>query len=253
MPIVKYTLIRLEGKAGYVPPDVEDGGVWPHPLDKTMVGWVDDFPKWDMSIFPEWPILSKQDFVDRALEIHSIVPYVDRVHGTEEREDETLSVTEWTTDEVVSRAEAWYDQFVSDHSDTIPDSLDDYSLGVLKKKKIRQAFKCLSDKLDNMTVDHDVSAANGTVSFGCDSTTIENITTKNSVAANSVNWVPKGMTNPVQLSKIELKNISEKLLNKREAAYGQYFTHKKAIMEMSNTDIKALSNYDFGNGYANIG
>jgi hypothetical protein len=91
-----------------IPGFISNGGQWQNPKNHTFVGWV----KENADFYVPWATLkalSKEDFVQRALQIHAENPIslpIDRMNPA--REMKVL-----TEQEVIEHAQEWYDNYVS--------------------------------------------------------------------------------------------------------------------------------------------
>ena len=115
MPVVEYKMEIVNNKGGAgAPLWVNDGGYHHSPIDRTLVGWVEPESARDYYVPDTVTELSKADLVARQLTIHASHPFM-----TEEMLDsngEEIDPVTMTDAQVTADVEAWYDQFVSDHS-----------------------------------------------------------------------------------------------------------------------------------------
>lgn len=114
MAVVEYLLHRNhEGKI--VPPFIMAGGHWWNPVDKTMVGWVEDDR--DYYIPDTIVYLTRESFAQRALTMHATNPF--RKKNSEDQDGMGMlgeNSTIMTEAEVTELANIWYDNFVQEHS-----------------------------------------------------------------------------------------------------------------------------------------
>ena len=106
MAVVEYMMHRRNGgNQRDVPGFIGDRGHHTSPIDKSLIGWVDDSP--DYYVPDTVTTLTKEEFVQRQLTIHASYPFTD---GDED------NPTNLTDAEVRTQFEGWYDNFVSDNS-----------------------------------------------------------------------------------------------------------------------------------------
>lgn len=229
------------------PPYLKDSGYWYSSIDNSMIGWVDDFTEYEYT--PVHETITKSEFIDRVMDMHSKYPMVDG-KSTPERE---LNPVPLTDQEVLDLVTNWYDYFVN-LNQHIPTSPSQTEFEALKEKKKEEAFNAMMKRMENASVDVKIaSAGNANLKFGCDKITQENIiafnvaVSRNNPSADNVLWMPKGGTTPTTLTKNELGEINDAILTKKEEYYQNYFTHKAAIMSM--IDYEELVNYDYTTGY----
>ena len=104
MVLVEYMRVRVP--AGITTPSwVVDGGHWLSPIDRSLVGWVDDPATREYYVPDTVTTLTRADFITRQLAIHASNPFM---KGTE-----TESPSEMTTSEVETMSGDWYDNFWS--------------------------------------------------------------------------------------------------------------------------------------------
>lgn len=109
MAVIEYMMHRIGGgSVRAVPEFVGDRGHWMSPIDNSFIGWVDD--NRDYYVPDTITVLTKQQFVDRQLNIHASHPFMNRVS---ESSSEMVQMTEA---EVITLAETWYDDFVVKNS-----------------------------------------------------------------------------------------------------------------------------------------
>ena len=112
MAVVEYMMHRRNGgNQRDVPGFIGDRGHHMSPIDKSLIGWVDDSP--DYYVPDTVVTLTKEEFVQRQLTIHASYP-ITKTELSEETGEETT--TNLTDAEVRTQAETWYDNFVSDNS-----------------------------------------------------------------------------------------------------------------------------------------
>ncbi len=91
-----------------IPGFINNGGQWQNPKNYTFVGWI----KENADYYVPWStlkVLTKNDFIQRALEIHSENPLTSRIEpGNPGGEIKVL-----TEQEVTEQAGTWYDDYVS--------------------------------------------------------------------------------------------------------------------------------------------
>lgn len=115
MPVVEYKMHVINNKGGATAPLwVDDGGYHTSPIDKTKIGWV--LPEANREYYVPDTVteLSKSEFVTRQLAIHADTPF--QSQPVDSNGEEAGDPVNMTDAEVTSDMEAWYDQFVSDHS-----------------------------------------------------------------------------------------------------------------------------------------
>lgn len=105
MILVEYKLHKVSKNAKQAPQFIVDGGYYPSPLDKTMVGLVEDEADRDYYIPDTIAILTKEEFVARQLAIHAVVPMVSI--------GDDMNETDMTDAEVTATIGSWYDSKVS--------------------------------------------------------------------------------------------------------------------------------------------
>lgn len=104
MAVVEYKRHRVTG--GITTPIwVVDGGHWLSPIDKTLVGWVEDEADREYYVPDTVTVLSRADFITRQLTIHASHPMQSM---PENPEDDPVTMTDA---EVETAAGEWYDNF----------------------------------------------------------------------------------------------------------------------------------------------
>ena len=116
MAVVEYMYHVYNGDhRDHIPGFVRHAGQWHNPADETFVGWTPTKPKFYVP--DTLVILTKEDFVVRALAIHVIRPLqvMESSEGIEENElrggGNIRTLT--TEEEVRAHAEEWYDNYVA--------------------------------------------------------------------------------------------------------------------------------------------
>lgn len=243
MPVVEYKLIRNRDGSRSAPPEIVSGGYEGNSLNFTMLGWVDDITEYVVS--NTFKVLNRQQVIDRALALHAVQPYmiIDPT-GPDSTQMSEAEVTTYVGD--------WYDNFVSEMRSRI--DVSDFDITEVKKQKITEAFTELQNQLENMTVEAPIASAGANCQFGCDDITLRNVEGVNIAASrgvkgasDTVKWAPKGYLDPIDVTMDEMKTVGSLLLDRKTAAYNQYFVHKKAIMNEANTEV--LIKYDYTTGY----
>lgn len=109
MAVVEYKHhVYLGDHRRHIPGFINDPDHWHNPTNHSFVGWARE----DADYYVPWStlkILSKEDFVQRCLTIHSQNPI--RVTSQEEGGN-MIHHTLATEQEVRTHAETWYDSFV---------------------------------------------------------------------------------------------------------------------------------------------
>ena len=105
MILVEYKLHKISKNAKQSPHFIVDGGYHVSPLDKTMVGLVEDEADRDYYIPDSIVTLSKEEFLARQTAIHTAYPMTSR--------DENMNETVMTDAELTEKMETWYDSKVS--------------------------------------------------------------------------------------------------------------------------------------------
>ena len=114
MPVVEYKLHIVTNKGGLAAPLwIKEGGYHQSPIDNTMVGWIDSDREYYV---PDTVIeLSKTNFINRQLAIHSKMPF-----QKEDMEDSARLNGEDPemiySAEVIKNAGSWYDYFINGKS-----------------------------------------------------------------------------------------------------------------------------------------
>lgn len=107
MAVVEY----MEHKTGHVqnPPDfVIDRGYWQSPIDGSLMGWVEDNPRYYV---PDTLVrMTKEQVVQRQLAIHAQYPFPKNMSNLEQNPEYM------TEQEIREMMEAWYDDIVSRHA-----------------------------------------------------------------------------------------------------------------------------------------
>lgn len=104
MAVVEYKRHRVAG--GITTPIwIVDGGYWLSPVDKTLVGWVEDEADREYYVPDTVTVLSRDDFITRAKAIHAHTPMLNMP------EDPSQEPTQMTEAEVEAQAGAWFDGF----------------------------------------------------------------------------------------------------------------------------------------------
>ena len=101
MVLIEYMRERVSGGIT-TPPWVVNGGHWLSPVDRSLVGWVDDPATREYYVPDTVTTLTRAEFITRQLNIHSSVPF---------QKGEPGSATDMTTSEVETMAGDWYDTF----------------------------------------------------------------------------------------------------------------------------------------------
>jgi hypothetical protein len=106
MAVVEYMLYK-ENHRRLTPDFIGDRGHWFNPSDNTYIGWIED--NRDYYVPDTIVTLTKEQFVNRALSIHSAYPMGSNLEDLNES-------TTLTDDQVRLNAESWYDSFVAKNS-----------------------------------------------------------------------------------------------------------------------------------------
>jgi hypothetical protein len=110
MPVVEYMLHVYDGDhRRHIPGFIHDRGHWYNPSDSTWVGWVRT--KTDFYVPDSLTQLTKEDFVQRCIQIHQNEPI--RVPNVNSENPVMDSIELTTEEEVRTHAETWYDEFVA--------------------------------------------------------------------------------------------------------------------------------------------
>lgn len=108
MAVVEYMNHVYDGDhRRHIPGFIHDRGHWYNPSNSTWVGWTKTNP--DFYVPNTLTTLTKEDFVQRCIQLNVIEPIMVQAPGSEDRFDMVPLATE---QEVRSFAEAWYDSFV---------------------------------------------------------------------------------------------------------------------------------------------
>lgn len=99
----------------HIPGFVDNPGHWQNPSNSTWIGWLRS--KRDFYVPDTLNVLTKEDFVQRTLQIHAIDPISIRYTSTQEEVDagaERITNKQLQNEtEVREYAEKWYDEFVA--------------------------------------------------------------------------------------------------------------------------------------------
>lgn len=113
MPVVEYKLHIVTNKGGMAAPLwVAEGGYHQSPIDNTMVGWALHDSDREYYIPDTVVELSKTDFINRQLSIHSIRPF-DKEGGVDSEGIDFVDPEQMDSAEVITTAGKWYDDFIS--------------------------------------------------------------------------------------------------------------------------------------------
>lgn len=110
MPIVEYKLI-LTNDGMQKPPYILKGGKASSPIDHTLVGYVLPNNLRRYWVPDELKELSRDDFINRSLEIHKVAPYVTRIEQDPEAPQEDEEEIVLTEQQVKESAGIEYDEF----------------------------------------------------------------------------------------------------------------------------------------------
>lgn len=238
MAIVQYKLIYYPTVGGMIPISIKSGGYWPE--NDTLIGWSDTIL--DSEIYSaQIKVLSKSEFLERQLRIHSLTPFKNITN------QETLEGVDMTELEVIDTFSQWFDNFVQENF------VASSSIETLKTDVLNRAFLALERKIETASVNVFISSINTNCPFGCDKTTQDNIIGINVAISRGVNvpnptyWTPKGYTDPVTITHTELAEIGGAIFNKKNEMYGIYFAHKSSII--SSSDPLYVAQYDYTEGY----
>lgn len=123
MAVVEYMYHVYNGDhRDHIPGFIKNPGDWYNPSDETFVGWTPTKPKFYVP--DTLVILTKEDFVVRALAIHAVEPIRKLREWDEELNqpvnpvdlDSTIVLRDMeitTEEEVRAYAEEWYDNYVA--------------------------------------------------------------------------------------------------------------------------------------------
>lgn len=104
MPVAEY-MLHKQGHRRLVPDFIDDRGHWYNPVDYTYIGWIEENP--DHYVPDSIVYLTKEQFITRALAIHSVYPFRDQ-------DEEAIGTgPELTNEQVQAMAGDWYDNFVA--------------------------------------------------------------------------------------------------------------------------------------------
>lgn len=108
--VVEYMFnVDQKGKL-FIPWYIKNFGHWHNVVDETFVGWVED--KRNYYVPDSLVVLSKTDFVNRALRMHAANP----LHKFINAMPPSVPMTE---EEVIADAQEWYDDFVLKNTPTV--------------------------------------------------------------------------------------------------------------------------------------
>lgn len=112
MAVVEYKEHVFQGDhRRHIPGFIENGGHWHNPANHTWVGWVPENPDY----YVPWTtltVLTKEDFVQRAIVINNANPIMVRDPNNESPGLENR-IPLASEAEVRVYAEGWYDNFVA--------------------------------------------------------------------------------------------------------------------------------------------
>ena len=259
MAVIKYKQIKnYEGTTAPEFLNRRDAAIGPYSsVDNTNIGWIPDRGEKYYIPKDQFTILTKQDYVDRQLEIHSKFPFLkpapgyENIDPLETPEPVEILTQEKTIEEVISEAEEWYDNICTEKTQNYAITAED--LERLKKDKVKQAFEKLQEKLENAVIEVSISSKGANTTFGCDRVTEENILgVSTAIVANvslpqPIKWASKGSTVPTTVTNQEILDIGAAILDKKNQYYQVYFNHKENILLLNTYD--SIVRYDHSTGY----